>query len=103
MRKDWLGIGFISLALAGCSVNEQPRQQTPAPQTYSGPVAEIPGVEPRYEPYNPGTMQDYSINGRNYKIVKNPANFSETGLATWYGEEASGNRTASGETFDLSH
>lgn len=99
MRKDWLWIGLAAALLAACSTTEQ---QAPAPQqpAYNGPVVEIGGVEPKYEPLNPNANQDYSMNGKNYRIVKDPSNFSETGLATWYGDEASGNRTASGEQFD---
>ncbi|QTF09382.1 endolytic peptidoglycan transglycosylase RlpA [Brenneria izadpanahii] len=99
MRKDWLWIGVLSLALSACTVTEQPTAP-PASNVYNGPVEEIGGVEPRYEPYNQGTLQDYTLKGRTYNIVKNPQNFSETGLATWYGEEASGNRTSIGEVFD---
>ncbi|WP_409306356.1 endolytic peptidoglycan transglycosylase RlpA [Pectobacterium sp. B1J-3] len=99
MRKDWLWVGAVSLALSACTVTEKP-SSPPVKTVYSGPVEEIGGAEPRYEPYNPGTLQDYTIKGRTYKIVKNPQNFSETGLATWYGEEANGNRTSIGEVFD---
>ncbi|MCU5774125.1 endolytic peptidoglycan transglycosylase RlpA [Erwiniaceae bacterium BAC15a-03b] len=99
MRKDWLWIGAASLLLAACTTEQQ---QSPAPQqpAYNGPVVEIGGVEPRYEPINPGTSQDYAVNGKTYRIVKDPSNFSETGLAAWYGDEAGGNQTAIGETFD---
>ncbi|MEQ9861697.1 endolytic peptidoglycan transglycosylase RlpA [Pectobacterium cacticida] len=100
MRKDWLWIGVATLALAACTTTEQRPPVSPVAQVYHGPVEEIGGVEPRYEPYNPGTLQDYSVNGKRFKIVKNPQNFSETGLAAWYGEEASGNRTSIGEIFD---
>ncbi|WP_174868879.1 endolytic peptidoglycan transglycosylase RlpA [Pectobacterium polaris] len=100
MRKDWLWVGVATLALAACTTTEQRQPAPPVTQVYSGPTEEIGGAEPRYEPYNQGTLQDYSIKGKSYKIVKNPQNFSETGLATWYGEEASGNRTSIGETFD---
>ncbi|APS29257.1 endolytic peptidoglycan transglycosylase RlpA [Pectobacterium brasiliense] len=100
MRKDWLWVGVATLALAACTTTEQRQPAPPVTQVYSGPTEEIGGAEPRYEPYNQGTLQDYSIKGKSYKIVKNPQNFSETGLAAWYGEEASGNRTSIGETFD---
>ncbi|MCH9296835.1 endolytic peptidoglycan transglycosylase RlpA [Pantoea allii] len=100
MRKDWLGVVLASLVLAACSTQEPQQQSAPPQPAYNGPVVEIPGVEPRYEPVNPSTNQDYSVNGKNYRIIKNPANYSEVGLATWYGEEAQGNRTATGETFD---
>ncbi|WP_420065325.1 endolytic peptidoglycan transglycosylase RlpA [Pectobacterium colocasium] len=100
MRKDWLWIGVATLALAACTTTEQRQPAPPVTQVYSGPVEEIGGAEPRYEPYNQGTLQDYNVKGKTYKIVKDPQNFSETGLAAWYGEEASGNRTSIGETFD---
>ena len=100
MRKDWLGVVLASMVLAACSTQEPQQQSAPPQPAYNGPVVEIPGVEPRYEPVNPSTNQDYSINGKNYRIIKNPANYSEVGLAAWYGEEAQGNRTATGETFD---
>ncbi|MEH2919865.1 endolytic peptidoglycan transglycosylase RlpA [Samsonia erythrinae] len=100
MRKNWLWAGAITLALAACTTIEQRQPAPPTAQVYNGPVEEIGGVEPRYEPYNQGTLQDYSLKGKRYKIITNPQNFSETGLATWYGEEASGNRTSIGEIFD---
>ncbi|AUQ24667.1 endolytic peptidoglycan transglycosylase RlpA [Dickeya zeae] len=101
MRKDWVWIGALSLVLAGCSVTEQPQSPSPQASAYNGPVEEIGGVEPRYEPYNPANMQDYSMNGKTYRIVKNPENFSESGFATWHDRESVGNRTATGEEFDV--
>lgn len=99
MRKGWLWVGIIGLFLNACTTETQQQQEVPQP-AYNGPVVEIGGAEPRYEPYNPGTNQDYTVNGKSYSIEKNPQNFSQTGLATWYGEEANGNTTAIGEVFD---
>ncbi|MBV4368631.1 endolytic peptidoglycan transglycosylase RlpA [Erwinia sp. BNK-24-b] len=99
MRKDWLWIGLTAALLAGCTTEQQQAPVTQQ-QAYNGPVVEIGGVEPRYEPLSPNANQDYRVNGQNYRIVKNPDNFSETGLASWYGEEADGTRTAIGETYD---
>lgn len=100
MRKQWLGAVIIGLLLSACST-EDTQQQQPAPQqAYNGPVVEIGGADPRYEPYNPGTSQDYSVNGQTYKIIKDPSNFSQVGLASWYGQENGSNTTAIGEEFD---
>lgn len=101
MRKEWLWVGAVAAAvlLSGCTTTTE-ETQAPVQQAYNGPVTEIGGVEPHYEPYNPGTMQDYKVNGDTYRIVQNPQNFSQTGLAAWYGEEANGNTTAIGEQFD---
>ncbi|WP_342755064.1 endolytic peptidoglycan transglycosylase RlpA [Pantoea sp. MBD-2R] len=101
MRKDWLWIGLATAMLAACNTTEQ--QQAPVTQqqpAYNGPVVEIGGVEPRYEPLNPGANQDYRANGKNYRVMKDASNFSETGLASWYSETANGSRTATGEQYD---
>ncbi len=100
MRKEWLWVGAVAVAvlLSACTTTTEETQAPPQP--YNGPVTEIGGVEPHYEPYNPGTMQDYTVNGDTYRIVKDPQNFSQTGMAAWYGEEANGNTTAIGERFD---
>lgn len=101
MRKEWLGAVIIGLLLSGCATDDTQQQQQPAPQqAYNGPVVEIGGADPRYEPYNQGTMQDYTVNGKTYKIVKDPSNFSQVGQAAWYGQENGGNTTAIGEEFD---
>lgn len=94
-------MGAISLFLAGCSTTEQPSSPTQQAAAYNGPVEEIGGVEPRYEPYNPANMQDYSMNGKTYRIIKNPENFSESGFAAWHDHASTGSRTANGEMFDV--
>lgn len=100
MRKDWLWVSIATVMLAACTTTETPRAPVTQAPAYNGPVEEIGGAEPRYEPYNPGTLQDYTIKGKTYKVVQNAQNFSEVGLATWYGAEANGNRTSIGEIFD---
>lgn len=68
MRKEWLWIGVAAVLLSACTA---PTTEQQAPQQpYNGPVVEIGGVEPQYEPYNPNNMQDYKVNGDTYRIVK---------------------------------
>lgn len=100
MQKQWCVIGMMGLLLGACTTRQETQPSAPTQQAYTGPVVEISGVEPRYEPYNPGNMQEYEVNGKRYSIVKNPQNFSQTGLAAWYDSESGGNNTASGEPFD---
>ncbi|RKQ39849.1 endolytic peptidoglycan transglycosylase RlpA [Enterobacter sp. R1(2018)] len=103
MVKHWPGIFVAAAILAGCSSNdgEQPQvNQQPQPAVCNGPVVEISGAEPRYEPLNPSVNQDYENNGKSYKIVQDPANFSQAGLAAIYDAEPGSNLTASGEPFD---
>ncbi|MBT0719134.1 endolytic peptidoglycan transglycosylase RlpA [Rosenbergiella epipactidis] len=101
MRKEWLGISLASLILAACSSEQSPQNYTAPPlPAYNGPVVEIPGIEPKYEPRNTTANNDYSVNGIRYKIATDTQNFSQIGLASIYGADAQGNRTASGEAFD---
>lgn len=99
MRKEWLWIGIAGVLLSACT-SQPPAPQQQVQQTYNGPVEEIGGAEPRYEPFNPNFNQDYKANGQSYSIIKDPQNFTQVGLAAWYGEEANGNTTSTGETFD---
>lgn len=103
MRKQWLGICIAASLLAACSSDDGQQQQTvstPKPAVCNGPVVEISGAEPRYEPLNPSVNQDYQRDGNNFKIVQDPASFSQSGLAAIYDSEPGSNLTASGEAFD---
>ncbi|HEY1846471.1 MAG TPA: endolytic peptidoglycan transglycosylase RlpA [Buttiauxella sp.] len=105
MVKHWPGICIAAVLLAGCSSGDDEQQQVnqqPQPAVCNGPVVEISGAEPRYEPLNPSVNQDYQNNGKSYKIVQNPATFSQAGLAAIYDAEPGSNLTASGEPFDAS-
>lgn len=103
MRKQWLGICIAAGMLAACSSDDGQQQQTvtaPQPAVCNGPVTEITGAEPRYELPNPTVNQDYQRDGKNFKIVQDPANFSQAGFAAIYDAEPGSNLTASGEPFD---
>ncbi len=49
--------------------------------------------------YKSGTMKPYAVRGHTYYPQVPDAGYSETGLASWYGNE-SGTRTANGEVYD---
>ncbi|WP_058911720.1 endolytic peptidoglycan transglycosylase RlpA [Entomohabitans teleogrylli] len=102
MRKQWTGICIAAALLAGCTSDDGGQQNVslPQPAVCNGPVVEISGVEPRYEPLNPSVNQDYKRDGTGYRIVQDPANFTQSGLAAIYDAEPGSNLTASGEAFD---
>lgn len=102
MRKQWLGICIAAGMLAACS-NDDGQQQVavaPQPAVCNGPIVEISGADPRFEPLNPTANQDYQREGKSYKIVQDPSRFSQAGLAAIYDAEPGSNLTASGEAFD---
>ena len=91
MRKQWLGICIAASLLAACTSDDGQQQATvapPQPAVCNGPIVEISGADPVYEPLNASANQDYERDGKSYKIVQDPANFTQTNL------------TATGEAFD---
>ncbi|EFC7365948.1 endolytic peptidoglycan transglycosylase RlpA [Escherichia coli] len=102
MRKQWLGICIAAGMLAACT-SDDGQQQTvsvPQPAVCNGPIVEISGADPRFEPLNATANQDYRRDGKSYKIVQDPSRFSQAGLAAIYDAEPGSNLTASGEAFD---
>ncbi|HCN1400974.1 TPA: endolytic peptidoglycan transglycosylase RlpA [Escherichia coli] len=102
MRKQWLGICIAAGMLAACT-SDDGQQQTvsvPQPAVCNGPIVEISGADPRFEPLNAMANQDYQRDGKSYKIVQDPSRFSQAGLAAIYDAEPGSNLTASGEAFD---
>lgn len=102
MRKQWLGICIAAGMLAACT-SDDGQQQTvsvPQPAVCNGPIVEISGADPRFEPLNATANQDCQRDGKSYKIVQDPSRFSQAGLAAIYDAEPGSNLTASGEAFD---
>lgn len=102
MRKQWLGICIAAGMLAACT-SDDGQQQTvsvPQPAVCNGPIVEISGADPRFEPLNATANQDDQRDGKSYKIVQDPSRFSQAGLAAIYDAEPGSNLTASGEAFD---
>lgn len=103
MRKQWLGICIAASLLAACTSDDGQQQATvapPQPAVCNGPIVEISGADPVYEPLNATANQDYQRDGKSYKIVQDPSRFSQAGLAAIYDAEPGSNLTATGETFD---
>ncbi len=103
MRKQWLGICIAASLLAACTSDDGQQQATvapPQPAVCNGPIVEISGADPVYEPLNASANQDYQRDGKSYKIVQDPSRFSQAGFAAIYDAEPGSNLTASGETFD---
>ncbi len=83
------------LAAAGC-VREPLR---PAPPTTPAPKsASVPRDEPRARYGNPPF---YEVGGQRYVVLSTAAGYVEQGIASWYGPDFHGGRTATGETYDM--
>jgi len=65
-------------------------------------IASIPDATPQAEPMSAyGNPDSYVVFGHRYHILKESSNYSERGIASWYGRKFHGRRTSSGEAYDM--
>jgi rare lipoprotein A len=63
---------------------------------------DVPDAEPRVEPYVKGANRPYSVFGKTYTpITDNTTPFKQRGMGSWYGKKFNGQKTASGEPYDM--
>jgi rare lipoprotein A len=46
-------------------------------------------------------QRPYSVFGRRYEPLQSHVGFSQTGIASWYGDDFDGKKTSNGETYDM--
>lgn len=97
------------LVLAGCAREPlrpapPPSPATPAPSTPPAApgVPSVPGDVPRDEPRaKSGNPPFYEVGGQRYVVLPSAVGYVEQGVASWYGPDFHGGRTATGETYDM--
>ena len=106
VRGAPLGAALLSAAalLAGCGT--APRQgayyQNDGPPLRIPPdLLATPDAVPRDEPLATYANRPYRALGRTYVPDTSGRPFRQRGLASWYGRQYQGNRTASGERYDM--
>ena len=71
------------------------------PERAPADLADAPDATPRAEPLHPRANRPYTALGRSYTPMTGDAPFRQRGMASWYGKQFHGNRTASGEIYDM--
>jgi rare lipoprotein A len=73
-----------------------------------GPAANPPGnldrvadAKPRAEPLHRFANRPYEVFGKKYVPLASVRSFHQRGVASWYGKRFHGQKTASGETYDM--
>ena len=61
----------------------------------------IPDAVPRAEPLHRFANKPYSVLGQNYVPLAANAPYKATGIASWYGRKFHGQKTSSGEAYDM--
>ncbi|MBI2383919.1 MAG: septal ring lytic transglycosylase RlpA family protein [Gammaproteobacteria bacterium] len=104
MRRAAVGIAL--LALAGCAF---PTHRSGGYYQDDGPPAEaefdlakveepVPVAEP---PSRSGNPRSYEVFGKTYHVMNRAAGYRERGYASWYGKKFHGQKTSSGERYDM--
>ena len=75
--------------------NDGPPDRAPAD------LAGAADAVPRVEPLHPRANRPYTVLGRSYTPLAADVPFRQKGAASWYGRQFHGNRTASGEIYDM--
>lgn len=97
---------FCAIALAACSSAPGPKrggyyQGDGPPDRAPADLAETPDATPRVEPLLARANRPYTALGRNFTPLTADVPFRQRGIASWYGRQFHGNRTASGEIYDM--
>lgn len=64
-------------------------------------ASELLNATPRAEVHSRGGNKHYQVFGQHYKVLKTAENFSQTGIASWYGKKFHGHLTSNGEIYDM--
>lgn len=62
---------------------------------------EVPDAEPKIEPLARTGNKPYVVFGKTYTPLTDDSPFTQRGIATWYGKKFHGQRTSSGEPYDM--
>lgn len=64
-------------------------------------IANIPDATPKVENPRPANLRPYSVMGKRYHPINANQSYRQQGIASWYGRKFHGNKTATGETYDM--
>ena len=64
-------------------------------------LASIPDAVPRAEPLHKYANRPYEVFGKKYVPLATVQPFTQRGTASWYGKKFHGQKTSSGETYDM--
>jgi rare lipoprotein A len=93
----------LLVSISACSVNTGRYQQHKDSMPSRAPTAsELIDITPRAEPHSRGgNRSQYQVRGKTYSVLKSAENFSQTGIASWYGEKFHGHLTSNGEIYNM--
>ncbi|HZZ93508.1 MAG TPA: septal ring lytic transglycosylase RlpA family protein [Usitatibacter sp.] len=105
-------LAFTLTFLAACgTTGKKTASSQPTPGKYyqdDGPpdavpdgLDQVPDAVPRKEPFHKFANRPYAVFGETYVPVVDEEPYKQRGLASWYGRKFHGQKTSSGETYDM--
>src|SRR3982751_3379948 len=106
----------VLAALCGCGTASKRAEGPPRPDASAfgkyyaddGPpevippgLDKVPDAVPRDEPFHKFANRPYTVFGETYVPVVNKDKTKQRGMASWYGRKFQGQKTASGEPYDM--
>ena len=64
-------------------------------------LLDVPDAEPRIEAYSPRANRPYTVLGKTYTPIADDRPFKQRGVGSWYGKKFHGQKTSSGELYDM--
>src|SRR3954465_14459910 len=96
-------LAFV-LLLAACSSTPRSGGYYKDDGPDANPPANLAGIAdavPRNEPLHKYANRPYEVFGKKYVPLASVQAFSQRGTASWYGKKFHGQKTSSGETYDM--
>jgi len=102
-RLRALVVLVLTTTLSACGTSKRTGyyQNDGPPDRAPSDVASTPDAIPRIETFLARANRPFVALGRSYTPLTSDVAFRERGAASWYGRQFHGNRTASGEIYDM--
>ena len=103
IARALLVAAVCSLLLAGCAGKQSDtRSDQDGPSTRKIAIKDIHDAVPQKEPLaRYGNQSPYTVLGKTYTVLPTSNGYHQRGIASWYGSKFHGNRTSSGEPYDM--
>lgn len=101
--RTFFALGCLPLWLCACTNSGGYFQNDGPPSSTWGErdFTHAPNAVPRIETPHKAANRPYTINGTRYTPITGDAPMTQTGIASWYGKQFHGNKTSTGETYDM--
>ena len=102
MSRVWSILLVAALAACGSAPKKGGYYKDDGPEA-SPPknLSSVADAKPRAEPLHRFANRPYEVFGKKYVPLSSVRAFHQRGIASWYGKKFHGQKTASGETYDM--